>query len=150
MIVITFCYLDLDVELLVFLKWKRKTWRKRIQIFNLLLETTGGTDPEISQGVCLEDIALVEKNVRAGTFVYDIDDVHGSMIGVLVWRSVWKQYFNVRLSRYTCHLCYVSKMNVLFKTFCSLCWCDQFIKRSEHRKTFDKLWKKIRRKFSKR
>ena len=61
---------------------------------------TSGTDPASFRGVCMEDIAAVEDFVQADIFLYDIDNVDGSMLGELVRRTVGEHSEIVRLLRY--------------------------------------------------
>ena len=51
-----------------------------LNLFNLFLEKSGGTDLADFRGVRIEDIAIVEDIVPADTFLYDFDIVEGSMI----------------------------------------------------------------------
>ena len=99
------------------------------ELFNLYVQNKDGVDPSTFQGVCMDDIPLVEDLVKVNIFLYDIDIADGSLIGELGRRSVQKHPDNVRLLRYNNHICYVSNINVLFQAYrCSS--CDQFFNKT--------------------
>ena len=77
----------------------------------------------------MEDIAALEYIVQAVSFQYDIDKIHGSMIGDLARRGIGKHSNSVRLLRYNSHIRFVSEFKLLFMAYrCTS--CDQFIKRA--------------------
>ena len=77
----------------------------------------------------MEDIAALEDIVQAVSFQYDIDKIHGSMIGDLARRDIGKHSNSVRLLRYNSHIRFVSEINLLFMAYrCTS--SDQFIKRA--------------------
>ena len=79
----------------------------------------------------MEDIAALEDTVQADIFLYDIDIVDRSTIGKLVRMSAGKHSNTFRLLRYNSHVCYVFKINDLFKAYrCPS--CDQFINRADN------------------
>ena len=81
--------------------------------------------------VFMEVFAAVEDVVQADIFFYDIDIVDGSSIGELARRSVGKHSSTVRLLRYNSHICWVSKINALFRDYrCPS--CDQFMNKAVH------------------
>ena len=70
----------------------------------------------------MTDIPKVEEMLQLNIFHYDIDFVDGELIGELPQRSIQKFEKSVKLLRYNNHICYVSDMNSLFKSFrCSTC-----------------------------
>ena len=64
--------------------------------FNLFLEKIGESVSAAFQGVCMDDISIVEDFVQVNSFLYDVDVVNGAMIGELA-RSVWKHSNTVPL-----------------------------------------------------
>ena len=99
------------------------------KLFNLYLEKRGGIKPATFQGVCVDDIPLVEDLIQVNIFLYDIDIVDGSIVGELARRSVQKYCNTTRLLRYNNHICYVSNINALFKAYrCST--CNQFFNKT--------------------
>ena len=97
------------------------------KLFNLYLEKRGGIEPATFQGVCVDDIPLVEDLIQFNIFLYDIVD--GSIVGELARRSVQKYCNTTRLLRYNNHICYVSNINALFKAYrCST--CNQFFNKT--------------------
>ena len=97
-------------------------------LFNLYVQSKEGVDPLTFQGVCVDDFLSIEDLIKVNIFLYDIHIVDGFLIGELGWRSVQKHCDNVRLTRYINSICYVSKINVLFKAYCCSS-CDQFFKK---------------------
>ena len=96
------------------------------RIFNLFLEKTNGIDPANIRIVCMENIAAVEDIVHANFFQYDIDVLNGSLTREVVRKSVRNYSNTARLLRNKSHICYVSDINALFRTYrCPP--CDQFI-----------------------
>ena len=67
----------------------------------------------------------------ADFFLYDIDNLDGSMKVEHARRSVVKLSNTVRLLRYNSYFCNVSIINALFKTY-RYPSCDQFIKTVQH------------------
>ena len=103
-----------------------KSWSK---LFNLNLEMKGVIERATFQGVCVDDIPLVEDLIQVNIFLYGIDIVDGSFVGELARRSVQKYCNTVRLLRYNDHICYVSNINALFKAYrCS--FCNQFFNKT--------------------
>ena len=95
------------------------------KFFNLFLNNSEKTDVSTFQGVHLKDIPKVEDLLQLTIFLYDIDFVDGELIGELARRSIQKFEKSVKLLRYNNHICYVNKINALFKAF--LCkTCDTF------------------------
>ena len=98
-------------------------------LFMCNLERKGGIEPATFQGVCVDDILLVEDLIQVTIFLYYIDIVDGSIVGELALRSVQKYCNTVRLLRYNNQTCYVSNINALFKAYrCSL--CNQFFNKT--------------------
>ena len=92
------------------------------KLFICYLEKKGGIGAATFQGVCVDDIPLVEGLIQVIIFRYDIDIVGGSIVGELARRSVQKYCNTARLLRYNNHICYVSNNNALFKNYrCSTC-----------------------------
>ena len=92
------------------------------KLFNLFLVTSKNPDPSKFQGVCMDDIPSVEDIVSINIFIYDIDFIDGALVGELARRSIKKYEKNVQLMRYNSHVCYVDKINALFKAFrCPTC-----------------------------
>ena len=92
------------------------------KIFNLFLNNCGEADPSKFQGVHMTDIPKVEEMLQLNIFLYDIDFVDGELVGELARRSIQKFEKSVKLLRYNNHICYVSDMNSIFKSFhCSTC-----------------------------
>ena len=94
--------------------------------FNFLLEKLGGSDPLSFQGVCMEDIPIVEEVFQMNIHLCDIDLVHGPMIGELAKRNVAIFSDTVRLLRCKSHICLKSNINALFKA-CRSPSCGQFL-----------------------
>ena len=63
----------------------------------------------------MDDIPSVEDIVGINIFIYDIDIIDGAMVGELARRSIKNYEKNVQLIRYNSHICYVDKINALFK-----------------------------------
>ena len=95
------------------------------------LNNCGEADPSKFQGVRMTDILKVEEMLQLNIFPYDIDFLDGELIGELARRNIQKFEKSVKLLRYNNHICYVSDMNSLFKSFCCST-CDTII--SETRK----------------
>ena len=92
------------------------------KLFNLFLVNSTNTDPSKFQGVCMDDIPSVEDIVAINIFIYDIDLIDGAMVGKLARQSIKNYEKNVQLIRYNSHICYVDKINALFKAFrCPTC-----------------------------
>ena len=92
------------------------------KLFNLFLVNSTNLDPSKFQGVCIDDVPSVEDIVGINIFIYDIDLIHGAMVGELARRSIKKWEKNVQLIRYNSHICYVDNINALFKAFrCPTC-----------------------------
>ena len=80
--------------------------------------------PAAFQGVCMDDIPMVEEITGINIFRHDVDIVEGSLVGELARRSVQKQPDTVRLLRYNSQVCYVAKIHALFNAFrCPTCDC---------------------------
>ena len=99
--------------------------------FNLLLNNSEERDVSKSQGVHLNDIRKVEDLLQLIIFFYDIDFVDGELIGELCRRSIQKYEKSVKLLRYNNHVCYVSNINALFKTFRCIT-CDTFFSKTRN------------------
>ena len=70
----------------------------------------------------MDGIPSVEDIVGINIFTYDIDLIDRAMVGELTRRSINKYEKNVQLIQYNSHICYVDKINALFKAFrCSTC-----------------------------
>ena len=92
------------------------------KLFNLFLVNSTNPDPSKFQGVCMDDIPPVKDIVAINIFTYDIDFIDGAMVGELARRSIKKYEKSVQLIRYNSHICYVDKINALFKAFrCPTC-----------------------------
>ena len=97
--------------------------------FDHFLNNCGEWDPSKFQGVHMTDIPKVEDLLQLNIFFYDIDFVHGELIGELCWRSIQKYEKSVHPLRYNNHICYVNNINALFKTFpCTT--CDTFFSKA--------------------
>ena len=96
------------------------------KMFTLLLQKLGGTIPASFQGLCMNDIPIVEDLVLVSVLLYDVDFVDGTVIGEFTRRSVGKHSNTVRLLQFNSHILYVSNINALFEAFRCLS-CDQFI-----------------------
>ena len=119
----------------VALAWKSKAREETSKLFNLFLETFGGTGSANFRGVRIEDIAIVEDVVQTDIFLYEIDLLDGSMIGDLAKRSVGKHSNTVRLLLYKRHICHFSKINALSNAYrCAS--CNQLIKTIQHLELF--------------
>ena len=92
------------------------------KLFNLFLVNSTNPDPSRFQGVCMVDIPSVEDILGINIFIYDIDIIHGAMVGELARRSIKKYEKTVQLIRYNSHICYVDNIHALFKAFrCPTC-----------------------------
>ena len=60
----------------------------------------------------------MEVLIQVSLFLYNIGCFDGAMIGEPARTSVGKPSNTVRLLRYNSHICYVSIINALFKTYC--------------------------------
>ena len=70
----------------------------------------------------MDGIPSVEDILGIKNFIHDIDLIDGAMVGELAPRSIKKYEKNVQLIRYNSHICYVDKINALFKVFrCPTC-----------------------------
>ena len=70
----------------------------------------------------MTDIPKVEGMLQLNIFLYDIDFVDRELTGELARRSIQKFEKSVKLLRSNNHICYVSDMNSLLKSFrCSTC-----------------------------
>ena len=99
---------------------------KTSKLFTLFLEKIGGTNLASFQGVCMNDVPIVEDLVEPNIFLYGEDFVDGAMNGEFVGRSIGEHFNAVRLLRYNSHICYVSNINALFEAYrCPS--SDQFI-----------------------
>ena len=58
------------------------------ELFNLFLINSTNPDPSKFQGICMDDIPSVEDIVSINIFIYDIDLIHGAMVGELARRSI--------------------------------------------------------------
>ena len=58
-----------------------KLKRETCKLFNCYLEKKGGIKPTNFQGVCVDDIPLVEDLIQVNIFLYDIDIEDGSIVG---------------------------------------------------------------------
>ena len=65
----------------------------------------------------MEIKAAVEDIVHVDMFLYDIDFLDRCMIGDLARRNVRKYSNTSRLLRYNSHICYISNINIFFKTY---------------------------------
>ena len=88
------------------------------KIFNFFLNNCGEADPSKFQGVHMTDTPKVEEMLPLNNFLWDIDFVDGELIGELAQRSIRRFEKIVKVLRYNNHICYVSKMNSFFKSFC--------------------------------
>ena len=87
--------------------------------YNLFLNNSEEGDVSKFQGVHLNDIPKIEDLLQLNIFLYDIDFVDGELIGELARGSIQRYENSVNLLRYKNHICYVNKINALFKAF----WC---------------------------
>ena len=104
-------------ELALHLHGNEKLEEETCKLFNCYLEKEGEIGAATFQGVCVDDIPLVEDLIQVIIFRYDIDIVGGSSVGELARRSVQKYCNTARLLRYNTHICYVSNNNALFKAY---------------------------------
>ena len=102
---------------------------KTSEYFNSYLNMTGKPVQQF-RGVPLKDIPTIEDIGKLNIFVYDADiSNNGSLVGSLVRRSVAKYNDTVNLLRHGRHICYVKKLNCLFRKYqCSV--CGTFLKKS--------------------
>ena len=99
------------------------------KIFNLFIKKMDGLSADQFQGVHLNDIPFVEDLLTLNIVLYDIDIVHGNIIGEFARRTVQKYESTVRLLRYNNHKCYVNNINAVFQSFrCPN--CDTFFNRT--------------------
>ena len=70
----------------------------------------------------MDDIPSVEDIVGINIFINGMDFIDDAMVGNLARRSIKKYEKNVQLIRYKSHICYVDKIQALFKAFrCPTC-----------------------------
>ena len=67
------------------------------------------------QGFDMNNIPFVEDLLLLHVFLYDIDNVEGTIIGVLARPTVEKHENTVRLLRYNIHKCYLSRISAVFQ-----------------------------------
>ena len=92
------------------------------KILNLFLNNCGKADTSMFQGVHMTDIPKVEEMLQLNIFLLDIDFVDGELIGEQARRSIQKFEKSVKLLRNNNQICYVSDVNLFFKSFgCSTC-----------------------------
>ena len=109
---------------------KERLEEETSKIFNLFLNNCGEGDPSKFQGVHMTDTQKVEEMLQLKIFLYGIDLVDGGLIGELARKSIQKIEKSVKQLRHNNHICYISDMNSLFKSFrCST--CDTIFQRLE-------------------
>ena len=59
----------------------KKLEEKTTKLFNLFLINSTNSGLSKFQGVCMDDIPSVEDLVAINIFIYDIDLIHGAMVG---------------------------------------------------------------------
>ena len=88
-----------------------------------------GLSPIQFHGVHMNDIPFVEDLLTLNIVLYDIDFVHGNIIGELARQSVQKYENTEQLLRYNNHICYVNNLYPVFQSFrCPN--CDTFFNRT--------------------
>ena len=93
----------------------RKLEEETSKNFNLFLNNREERDVANFQGVHLNEIPKNEGLLQLKIFLYDIVFVDGELIGELCRRSIQEYENSVKLLRYNNHICYVNKINALFK-----------------------------------
>ena len=92
------------------------------KFFKLFLNNGEHGDVSKFQNVHLNDIPKVEDLLQLIIFLYDIDFVDGELSCELCRRNSQKYENSGKLLRYNNHICYVNKINVLFKALrCTTC-----------------------------
>ena len=99
------------------------------KLFNLFINKMDVLCPNQFQGVHMNDLPTVDDLLTLNIRLYDIDNVHGNIVGELARRSVQKYENTLRLLRYNNHICYVNNINAVFQSFrCPN--CDTFFNRT--------------------
>ena len=98
-------------------------------VFISFINKMDGLSPNQFKGVHMNDIPIVEDLLTLNILLYDINFVHGNLIGELARRNVQKYDNTVRLLRYSNHICYVSNIDAVFQFFrCPN--CDTFFNKT--------------------
>ena len=101
------------------------------KLFNAYLTTNPHLSVQKLRGVWLEDLHIVERLAEVNFLVYDIRVLDGGIIGELAERSLRRFSSTTTLLRYKNHICYVTDVNKVYKTFrCST--CNIFLTRSSN------------------
>ena len=102
---------------------------KTLNFFKLFIKKMDGVSADQFQGVHINGIHFVEDLLTLNILLFVIDIVDGNIIIELVRRSVQKYENTVRLLRYNNHICYVSNINAVVRSFrCPN--CDTFFSRT--------------------
>ena len=99
------------------------------KLFNLFIKKMDGLSADELQRGHMNDIPIVEDLLTLSILLYDIDIVHGNIIGELARRSLQKNDNTVRVLRYNNHICYVNNITVVFHSFRSPN-CDSLFNRT--------------------
>ena len=104
-----------------------KTGNERVEeetkkLLNAYLTANPHLSVQNFRGVGLEDLHIVERLAEVNILVYDIEVSDGGFIGELAERSLRRFNSTATLLRYNNHICYVTDVNKVFKSFrCSTC-----------------------------
>ena len=102
------------------------------------LDIVPNVTADISRGVALEVLHIVERWAEVFLLVYDIEVLDTRIIGEFVDRSSRRLSSTANLLRYKNHVCYVKDASKVFKWFCCST-CDKFSRQSS------KLQRKLRK-----
>ena len=95
---------------------------KTKKLLNAYLTANLPLSVQIFRGVGLEDLHLVERLAEVKILVFDTEVSDSGNIGELAERSLRRFNSTATLLRYNNHICYVTDVNKVFKTFrCSTC-----------------------------
>ena len=101
------------------------------KLFNAYLTVNLHLSVQNFRSVGLEDLHIVERLAEVNILVYDTEVSDGGFIGELAERSFRRFNSTATLLRYNKHICYVTNVNKLFKSFrCST--CSTFFTRSSN------------------
>ena len=114
--------------LVLHLQRNKRLENETSQIFIAFMSRMDKLSPSQLQGVHMNDISIVEDLLLLIVLLYDIDNVEGSILSELAWRSVKRLENTVWLLRYNLHICCVININAVFQSFrCPN--CDIFFNR---------------------
>ena len=113
-----------------------KTGNERVEeetkkLFNAYLTANQHLSVQNFRGVGLEDLQMVDRLAEVNILVSEIEVSDGGIFGELSERSLRRFNSTATLLRYNNHICFVTVVNKVFKSFrCST--CNSFFTRSSN------------------